>query len=76
VERLILAAATGAVLALPALAEPYHEFVDLTRRDTVGTTVIRAFPTGADPSFTLLLERRSAEMCIVWLEFAPHARPR
>jgi hypothetical protein len=74
-KRLILAASGAALLTFPAMATPYRDFTDFKRRATVGETVIRAFPNTRRPTFKLILERRSSETCIVWLEFASRARP-
>ena len=78
-KRLVLAATATAVLAAPAVATPYREFVDLKRRATVGETVIRAFPNAGKPSFRLILKNeeiaKDEGFCSVWLEFVARGRP-
>jgi hypothetical protein len=83
-KRLILAAATTALLAAPAAAEPYRSFTNIRTRGIAGISVIRAFPNATTPSFLLLLEQRgnpqpgdphAGGKCIVWLEFVPRGHP-
>jgi hypothetical protein len=77
-KRTILTAATAALIAIPASAEPFRDFTDVRTRAAIGTTVIRAFPNATTPSFRLLLERQgpnavSGAECVVWIEFLPRA---